>query len=292
MMKNALYVIISVILALVCSFALCVEQPEDKPSVEQIYNALKQQEATCGLSLYVCYTVNPLVPPKNIYPAEDVKYIRTPDVLFKEVTYWRVSESGERNLHRVTKFRWDRKTGEFKSLATFAGDDLHMAYTLNSQEIPSRFAGDGLIDPVLYRMPIGPLVDVIKDCDMSGVRDNIDGHQCWNLIIPNRRIGPDTSGDWSFWLDSEIGYCPRRIVQNTNGSIFTTNFSDYKAVRDGVYFPMLVETKYNSSGQDGQRIVVQEVKCGESFAPKDLDIEFPSGTSVYAIGKGTSYTVP
>ncbi len=154
-----------------------------------------------------------------------------------------------------------------------------------------------VMDPLLFKLFGGRLIDVMKDGILRPRQETIYGHRCWRVDVPKRIVGSEgQTMAYSIWLDPAIGWNPRRTVWHLDqkGSTSTGQyiFTDYRQIGAGVYFPMRIINRYGKSPVQGMVMKAQEAACGKPVSKDEVSIVFPSGTKVTDPWKKTEYTVP
>jgi len=265
-----------------------------KPDADFIAAALRQQEANCGSSLQINYTVGRIgtnVPNDCGYPCE-VRYIRTPGFLFEEVKQGLTAVSqGTWN----TRGRYDRVSGEERRLDVSATNGAKRG-TIHTRDGSFGLGRRPSPDPIAFPLwPVGTLLNLIKEGVVADVQEEIDGHPCWRVDIPEKSIkwgNRMTTVKWSVWVDSEIGFCPRRVARYSDRlTPDVDDFLDYRHLGNQVYFPMRRLVKQNESGTEGMECKVQEAVCGLDV-PEETAVTFPSGTHVEVLPGDANYVQP
>jgi len=267
------------------------------PDADFVAAALQMQEDRCGGSLVAQWTMAPLRPPKAGDKPMDVRYVRTREVLFKEERWGKVTESGKVDPVWIVRYRYERVSGSYKQLTTDPGGRLvPRGAVTTSATIPSRFTSRLLVDPVLFPLTIGPLVKLVREGRVADDAEQIDGHTCWRIEIPERLVGTAVRHRWTVWVDGGIGFCPRRVDDFvTQGSVTRhsiTLLTDYKEVKASVFFPQRVTRAYDDALIDTWQCTVTNVECGEEVPPADLAVVYPPRTEILLMPEGVWYKEP
>ncbi|MDO8588346.1 MAG: hypothetical protein Q7T82_15060 [Armatimonadota bacterium] len=265
-----------------------------KPDADFIAAALMKQEANAAPSLQVFYTAGYtwLCPDACANPQE-VHYIRTPGILFKKVKSGKTAIANGKWNSRV---RYDRATGELRRFNVLLnGRGSGTIYTLDTS---FGFGDAPCPDPIaLHLWPVGTLLKLIKQGVVADAQEEIDGHACWRVDIPEMGMDENnaskTRASWTIWVDPKIGFCPRR-ASRASKQLETPQlieFFDYKRIGKGVYFPMRVTVRQDASSF-GWECKVQKAVCRKPISAEDLAVTFPSGTSVGVPSENRYYTQP
>ena len=265
------------------------------PTAEFLAAALQSQEAACGDSLEVNYTIAPettKVPsgyadPKTTigHPITRVHYVRTPDRQFAEEV---ASEDGKELYSK--KQTYDRATGQSRTLESNPEKSNGYGLIAMGRGLIGR---PELLDPILICSFQQPLQELCAIGSVSSEMELIDGHSCYKINIAP---GQGDTESRSIWLDPSVGFCPRRIaVLRADGSPrYTTTFFDYKTT-DGVWFPWRMEivcTDVDGSIWNTVHCQAIDLSLGKAFSKDSLAVTFPSGTEVVDRVLNLEYTVP
>jgi len=279
---------------------LAAAQASEKPTVDFIIAALKQQEANCGPSLQVKYTVDWLGPVEPGGLHYEARYIRTREIIFKEQKNgsWRSASPGDCEFGcGIVKYSYARATTVCRELAADTSGKWKTG-VVTTAPLPSRLMSTPVMDPVLYALSgIGPLVEAIKGGSVRETQEAIEGQQCWRIDIPEKVVSVDgIRMAWVVWVDPGIGYCPRRISLTTIKADTTEtmvhDFLEYRSIGNGVYFPMRITVRYGETLTSGLDFRAQEAVCGTVVSPEEIQVKFPSGTEVRVLPENIEYTEP
>lgn len=286
MKKLNVYIVLCVSLLCVYGFdCLAAAELLNIPQGDYFSAALNYQEQKCEQSLDVKYTVESLAEPRVSQGRKYIRYVRTPQMLFLDETVKSFTESGDWELLSTAKYSYNRQTREYKEIVTYAHGGNKVVGKIGNNSSFTRFQQNTVLDPIRYSLLCTPLNEMLKNGKTDSEQNVIDKNPCWRINIPPSDTGCVTVG-WSIWLDSNIGCCPRKIIQTdvkTKGTTTTTTtFNNYKCLADGVWFPMEMIADYGDG--TGIRIKVQDAIVGKNISEDDLKINYPSGASV-RIGK-------
>ncbi len=285
---------------IVCRVASPPAAATAKPDPEFIAKALEQQDTNVGASLQAKYTVESHYRASSTSDVterslREVRYVRTRQVLFEQV-----KDIGCAGCEANITARFDRASRELRRL-TESSTSARKRGLIDSDATEAGFTDHPCPDPVMVRLSIGPLFKAIKQGVVADEKEEIDGHLCWRVDIPERPTGVNTATSWSVWVDPDIGFCPRRFRTHfarteagkpTAVEITNKSFLDYKSLGDGVFFPMRELVTTGDSTTTGQECRVQEVTLGQTVAPKDVEVVFPSGTQVTVTSCNATYVQP
>jgi len=259
----------------------------DAPSVEFIAAALRNQESAV---IEVKYSESEFG--VSAEPAIDwlkTHYIRTPEVLWATQT-WMVSS------REVREASYDFSTRENRRLTTLQ-DGSHIGRV--ETEVSEPFTNLDLVDPVRYPLywywseeGPRPLSGWVLQGRVLPEQEDIDGHRCWRVDVVEPLPGLEK---YSIWLDSTIGFCPRRVDVISADRTIVARFQDYRELAGGIWFPMkqVNEGDAGDSRKYTSVMTVSEVNAGKTFSKESLLVKFPSGTKLYVGATSTtSVTVP
>lgn len=248
------------------------------PTPEFIAAALRHQEFSCGQSLEVLYEQE-ITKRDGSISKSSCRYVRTPEALLRERK--REDYAGKESI--------DRANGEWRYLYTVSGRT-----TGEIRSIPGgQFCDTQCIDPQLYYLGRpGQLANAVKLGEIAETKEQVDGHECWRIEVRA------SDRKHVIWVDPNIGFCPRRVegIMTGSGDAYSSaSFHDYKAVGDGVWFPMRQTIESPWKGwPDGKLTtinIVREVNLGTSYPKQELIVSFPSGTRVL-VGDDFEYFEP
>ncbi len=258
------------------------EQPP--PAAEFLAAALNSQADSCKTSVEVKFRYWQ-VGHEDDNPFE-LRYIRTPRMLYMEMKDKRGAKSVD---------CYDRVTRKFRGLFT-PPSGRGTGWISNRPQSFLRMP----FDPVLRPVADGFLADLVARGNVSAAKSAVDGHEC-DHIITLRDDEPGTK-QVQVWLDSKIGYCPRRIETNyTNRAPMRNEFVGYKEVAPGVWFPSEIHYKTHNpdktlpeklQGDVSHIARADSIKVGATYSREDLAVEFPSGTEVTDDILDATYKVP
>ena len=258
----------------------------DVPSAEFLAQALLNQEQSCGQALDITYTLRVVGDP--VEAIRKCRYIRTPLILFLE----KDSQSYNRRIDL------QRNSGESRQLATNKADskmqgliDGKFASALGNREFP---------DVVRFPLDGGTPQDLVRRGKVDATRQDVGGQSCWLVETPGTQIPGEV---YRLWLDPAIGFCPRRIeILRSDVTPQTIEFLEYKALGNGVWLPMEIRNKYQSSsplakaGENGSSVEVvmrvSRASVDQTIPDSELRVDFPSGTSVSDRITNTKYVKP
>lgn len=253
---------------------------ETAPTAEFLAAALKFQEQACGPSLDVRYIVEGVREPKEGTGRISVRYVRTPATLFLEEAISSYTASGDWALSFTTRHNYTRDTRCYRMVSVAERNNPRAQGVIDRTTV-HRFQQNTVFDPVRFPLLLVPLYERVATGIVASEQEIINGHACWRVDIPPFDAGGPIVR-WSVWLDPNVGYCPRRIVETdtraTETRTTTTTFDAYKALGNGVWFPMESTSDYGNN--KGLRMKVQSVTVGREIPASELRIEFPSGAVV------------
>jgi hypothetical protein len=271
------------ILLLVLGMFGCVSPSlaQQPPSIESIVAALNAQELASGPSLDVTYTWGSLTPPKAGTGRSEIRYVRTPQLLFMEVKQEHYDSSGGWKLFETIRCSFNRSTGKYREVGTSGSGGVPEARVSSGGHL-MRFASDPIPD-VLFKSLLGtkPLVQAVASGRVAKQQELIDGAMCWRVDMPYKVVGSQESDvTWSVWLDPKIGFCPRQIATNfwshgTGHNRTTDTFSRYRGI-EGVWVPMR-----QVSGST--EVEVKTVLVGTQIDEAELRVVFPEGSHISAV---------
>lgn len=284
-----LIIVMTVFMAVITWASLHNDQAtaSEGPTTEFIMAALQNQEAACGKSLEVRYKYWQAGYEQDVF---DVRYVRTPEMLFIE----------RANGSQVMSNSFDKTRNEFRELLTTpAGTktgsiDDQLSGILNTQ---------GPMDTVRRPLDTGTLLDVIRRGSIAASKEQIGSYSCWR--IDALATGDTGAASYVVWIDSEIDFCPRRIEihwKNQSKTQKTIDFKNYQDVGNGVWFPMEISLRTTQAADerlpsqltgDLEFISkVEEIHIDNVFTKDELTVQFPSGTEVMDNLRNAVYRVP
>ena len=292
--------------ALICSLCLalsllslaCSAFAQQPPSIESVVAALNKQETASGASLDVVCTWGALTSPKAGDGRFEIRYVRTPRVLFMVETQGRYDSTGNWAAYETDRCVYNRATKEYRELGT-AASGASIGARLSTNGGPNRFTSDPIPDVIFKPLLDKPLFQIIASGTVSKQQELVDGAMCWRVDIPQRRVDSNqgSSVAWSIWLDPQIDLCPRKIAEKygrdgTASNTITQVFADYKSFEGGVRLPMSQTVYFDDTLTDGSRIEVKKVTVGKQIPDSELSVEFPKGTRILMLPEGNYVTVP
>lgn len=218
----------------------------------------------------------------------EVKYTRTPTrVMFIEIVGPYIAEQSSYSPATAEVRRFERLKATNKLTGTVSAD---LDYPLRTSIV---------MDPVLYFVWEGFLLDKIRGGILADSKEDIDGHACYRIdITPVDK----TYEPYTVWVDPEIGYCPRQIIQHTEKPS-VAKLSDYVDLGGGIWFPKkivraedmpIMRKKYPKRfPSDTVELVsnVIDVRLVKTDSAHPPIVEFPSGTKVTDEITGKTFTV-
>ncbi len=261
----------------------------EPPTPYFIAAALEHQEAASGNGLEVNYSTTSGRADK--VSTMRVHYIRTPEVLFAEENF--------PNLKRV-RYSYDRVAREERSIVTSLRSTTDIKPGMRIPRVSghvtgfltSPFTNTNFIETTRAVLQDGLICDVIGSGTVHAHREDVDGHLCWRVDVSSSH--PEASTKYLVWVDSEIGYCPRQIkIVRTSLPDQVIKFQDYVDLGSGVWFPRHHTVDLDDG--DGPPLHVEshvaDAAINKTFPKESLLVEFPSGTRVDVLGRG-SYVEP
>ena len=260
---------------------LAAGEAQHPPAIDFLVAALRYQEQACGPSLDVRYTVDSINEPTVGTGRWEMRYVRTPETLFLEESVRSFAESGQWALASTQRCAYNRQTKEYRAVGVNARGSGRAGGVIRSGSSVHRFQQNTVLDPVRFPMLLMPLCERLATGRVTSEQEVIDGHACWRIDLPASEAGC-VSVAWSVWLDPEVGYCPRRIVESYTGKTgletTTTSFDGYRSLPGGVWFPTESVADYGNG--HGLRIEVQDVFVGKEIPEGELRVDFPAGAKV------------
>lgn len=239
---------------------------------EFVAAALRHQESSCGQSLEVLYD-REITKRDGSISKSSCRYVRAPEALLLER-----KREGYTSNESI-----DRLSGEWRKLYALSDSTTGEIERITGGQFPDTQC----IDPQLYYLGHpGQLADAVKIGKIAEKTEPIEGHECLRIEI-------DASDHkYVVWIDPNVGFCPRRIegIITRSGDVYSsTIFQDYKAVGNGVWFPMrqIIESSWEGwpDGKLTTTNIVRDVKVGVGYPKQELIVKFPSGTRVLVGGK-------
>jgi hypothetical protein len=269
-MALPLFVATTVLLCLPGSLVLA----DDVPSTGFIAAALENQEAAAGKSLEVKYEYQE---ERDASPCH-VRYVRTPVVLYIEF-----SKDGF-----MTRSSFNRLTSEYRQLfTTEAGTKYGLVQGRLAPPLSTRLP----MDPVRYNVPHGALREAVKSGAVASSREAVSNRSCWRVDIP----AASGHAAHRIWSDPDNGFCPRRIeIPREGRDTQVIEFSDYRDLGGGVWFPGLITNQFEIPNVGKLRYLsrLQEVNLGKAFSADELIVTFPPGTQVRNDIMDAVYVIP
>lgn len=267
-------VLVCVALAgVLCSVANAVEAP----SIDFLAAALRSQEQAAGKSLQVEYKLvvtKEGEDPATKQPQMTTRYVRTPGRVFIEDKY-----AGGDTLLR---YSFNRITKEERKASVRRSDGSTVNGAIGRGAAMPRMTTADTVDTVGFYLVTMSLAEAVKYGSVSPERQPIDGHDCWKVDIPGSKIGLPEGLGFLVWLDPHIAYNPRRVERystETQGLGMTFEYTDYREVGNGVWFPMRKIVTTEGSPEKGTSFV-QAVSVGQDVSPESVTVSFPPGTRV------------
>ncbi len=260
-----------------------------QPSIEFIVAALQAQADNCGPSLDVTYSWVSLGTQTKGDTRATIRYLRTPTNLLLEEESERMDSTGSWVALDSSKSVHDRTTSGNRQVGVSAGSGKSIGRISHGN--PNRFTSQPMIDVVYYPLLAAPLIERIAKGVVTDKQEQIDGHMCWRVDIPQEAIATNhgTSVGWTVWLDSDIGLCPRLIVERyeKDGSVseeITRRFDDYKPLGGNVFLPMKHVIQYADG--TGLNLSVIKASAGTKIEDSEFTVTFPAGTKVFTLPVG------
>ena len=247
------------------------------PTASFLAAALRNQETLCGPSLEVVYeATQDKVNKTKFYSGT---YIRTPDVLFSDETCFK----NDKAVYTV-KTSYDRSAGESRRYAVYSPEDPSKNHVRIQKSMEMPFNMQSFTETSRFAIYQGVLCDVIDKGTVASARESIDGHECWRVTIPSTKPG---TKDTIVWLDEDIGFCPRQIIQGFENIAEpdVISFRDYREVKPGVWFPQQHDIGFDTKERPvSLSIRITSATAGKAYSSDQLLVNIPSGTRIYQGG--------
>lgn len=256
------------------------------PNMEFVVAALKNQLHASGKTLEATYQYQ-----RAGGSILEVKYTRTPTrVMFIELEGEFLAEQSSYNT----------ATGEMRRHERLKATGEHTGLISDSDDLFNPLRTSWVMDPILYFVWEGFLLDTIGSGVMADVMEDVDGHPCYRIDITplDKEYEP-----YTVWVDPKIGYCPRQIIKHrVNPTV--AKLSDYTDLGGGIWCPNKIERSVDmplirkkfprSIPSDTVTLIstVKSVRLVETDLQKPPIVEFPSGTKVTDEITGTTRIVP
>jgi hypothetical protein len=197
------------------------------------------------------------------YGSMPMKYVRIRGMLYAERPDSKASFDRDKK-----ESRWlnSRKEGEL------------------SDQLPLLLDSQAIMETGLYSLPDGYLFEIVA----RGKVTEEDG--LFKVITP----GVKTPVTYTVYLDPEMGYNPStlEVARLDGASVTTAEFSDYKEVAKGVWFPYQIRHLYVERGETLLDVTAAVTSLNTDKHPSkdELKVKFPQGAIVR---KGSAvYRVP
>lgn len=249
----------------------------EKPSAEFLSQALLNQEQMSAPSLQAEYTIKGYRDSKEIGDESNVRYVRTPQIIFLE------EKTGvDPKLFYRWSFNRILKEGRVATVRSLDGS-MVSGQLLRDGLLP-RLTIRSMVETSSLYTAISPLFTAVAKGSVGDETAMIDGHSCWKVTIPFQELAVPGDGEYVVWLDPDVGFCPRRLDNISRGPdadilSFSMTFDRYCEVRKGVFFPMR-QMLTASNSLPSSVCEVKDVRVGQEVAQSDITIEFPPGVRV------------
>jgi hypothetical protein len=249
-----------------------------RPAVETVCAALDRQIKGCGDSLQLRYSIHEDRADRP--PFDEVRYVRTPQVIFIE--FRRFDEESHKEL-RATRYLRDRVTEQakgsefvFEEPCTFVHDQ------------PSPITASSVMETAMLCLTDEkvPLYEGVRQGTINEKPELIDGHKCWRIdILGEKLVGESLrpafrNCEFTVWVDPDIGFCPRRLDRFYRSSkeaddqhLASVKFEAYREVAEGIWFPTQQTVNWSPTGPRTVS-VLHEVEVGKPVLPADISTEF------------------
>lgn len=252
--------------------------------IEYVVAALKNQLYASGKTLEATYQYQ-----STGGDILELKYVRTPTrVMFIEIEGEFIAEQSSYSPATAEVRRFERLKATNKLTGTVSAD---LDYPLGTSMV---------MDPVLYFVSEGFLLDTIGSGVVADSMEDVDGYSCYRIeVTPTDKAYTP----YTVWVDPGIGYCPRQIIEHIEKPT-VAKLSDYADLGGGIWFPKkivlavdmpIMRKKYPKRfTSDTVELVsnVIDVRLVETNSAQPPIIEFPSGTKVSDKITGMIFTVP
>lgn len=143
------------------------------------------------------------------------------------------------------------------------------------------------------------IYDLLKKANPEVLSQKLDGTLCW--VFQGEHT--DMPHKYELWINPEINFMPLLVKRwHSDGEFeFEVNFKNYEEIFSGIWFPKVIESKFNRKEQKIEpdtntttynTYVITSIKVNTDLPDETFKVIFPSGTKVVDNIVDKEYIIP
>ncbi len=244
------------------------------PTPEYLSAAMNDQISGAGSSVDVRYTYT--FPESSGFSPIELHYMRSKNLLRIETC----EKDGGASIYES----FDRQNHEWRQLTLRSVGKSTGRIT---GEVSGALDTQLPFDPIYRPLDEGRLCDAIRRGSVSPIKEEVDGHSCWRVVIPAFNSELSTVDEHTIWVDPTISYCPRKIEIGYKKSYSTLHvvikFVEYAEVSTGIWYPSEIHYIGNPIENTPTEYIskLQSITMNNVPSSAQSVVSFPPGTEIY-----------